>query len=100
MQIHQTLLGVLQINSRSLRLGENRRKEVTQELTDSAPLMIQVMVKITPFLSPPVHIARLAHMRRSLSICQSVCLSHLIKIDISENTVPRILKLYHSIKPL
>ncbi len=28
------------------------------------------------FLSPPVHIARWAHMHRFLSVCPSVCLSH------------------------
>ena len=32
-----------EINSRALKLGENRRKEITDELTQAAPLMLQLL---------------------------------------------------------
>ncbi len=53
------------------------------------------------FLSPPVHIARWAHMHRFLSVCLSVRLSvcHWIIIHISKSIIAMNLKLCHSIKP-
>ncbi len=55
------------------------------------------MLPNVALLSPPVHFARWAHMRRFLSVCLSV---NLIKIHISESIIGRSLKLYHSIKHL
>ncbi len=46
------------------------------------------------FLSPPVHIARWAHMHRFLSVCPSV--RHWTKIHNSESIIDRSMKLYHS----
>ena len=50
------------------------------------------------FLSPPVHVARWAHMHRCLSVRPSVC--HWTIIHISESIIAMNLKLYHNIKPL
>ncbi|XP_074655394.1 transportin-3-like isoform X2 [Tubulanus polymorphus] len=36
-----------EISSRSLRLGANRRTEITQELTDSAPVVLQLLTACT-----------------------------------------------------
>ena len=34
----------MQINSRSLRLGANRRAEITDELVKASPMMVQLLV--------------------------------------------------------
>ncbi len=52
-----------------------------------------------PLLSPPVRIARRAHMHRFLSV-RHLTKIHWTKIHISESIIARALKLYHNIKAL
>jgi len=39
-----SLFSLPQINSRSLRLGANRRAEITDELVKASPMMLQLLV--------------------------------------------------------
>jgi hypothetical protein len=36
---------ILQVNSRSLRLGANRRTEVTEEFRKASPIILQLLVR-------------------------------------------------------